>query len=411
MAVKSTGYEMTRARDPVETRRGVGDPAALLGAAALGATLMYFLDAERGTRRRHLLRDRLAHAGRVVGDGVSTTGRDLGNRARGVAAEARARVRPDDADDRVVEERVRAELGRVVSHPGAVIVTAEQGRVLLAGPVLAREAAELVSRVGKVRGVERVEDRLQPHETADGVPELQGGRPRRGGEFELAQENWSPAARLVGGLSGGALAFYGARRSDAIGTLLGVAGLALFARGSTNTDLGRLVGVGGGRRAVDIQKSITVNAPVGEVFGYFTDWENFPRWMSHVREVGASGERGAVGERTHWVVDGPAGSRVEWDAETTRLEPNELVAWKSVEGAAIRQSGTIRFEAVGEGSTRVHVRMSYNPPAGAVGHAVASLFGRDPKRQMDDDLARLKTTIETGKPPRDAVASQQATTA
>ena len=181
-----------------------------------------------------------------------------------------------------------------------------------------------------------------------------------------------------------------------------MAGLALFARGATNNQFKRLTGVGGGRRAVDVQKTINVTAPVETVFGFFTEWESWPRWMSHVRQITASGARGAVGERTHWVVDGPAGTTLEWDAEPTRFVPNEEIAWKTVEDAAVEHAGVLRFDRNADGSTRVHIRMSYNPPAGAVGHAVAALLGRDPRHQMDDDLARLKTTIETGIPPHDA---------
>ena len=93
---------------------------------------------------------------------------------------------------------------------------------------------------------------------------------------------------------------------------------------------------------------------------------------------------------------------MEWDAEITRYEAAKLVAWKSVNGAAVRHAGIMRLDENADGSTRVQVQMSYNPPAGAAGHALAVLFGADPKRQMDEDLARLKTTIETGTPPHDA---------
>ncbi|HEX7123044.1 MAG TPA: SRPBCC family protein, partial [Gemmatimonadaceae bacterium] len=148
-------------------------------------------------------------------------------------------------------------------------------------------------------------------------------------------------------------------------------------------------------------KTITIHAPIEQVWAYLTEWERFPQWMTHVREVRASGVPGSIGERTHWVVDGPAGTTVSWDAETTRLVQNELVAWKSVEGAPVRQAGMIQFERQ-DGDTRVHIQLSYNPPAGALGHAVAKIFGRDPKHQMDDDLARLKTFIETGRAPHDA---------
>ena len=378
------------------------DGLGVLGGIGIGAALMYFLDHDRGARRRALVVDKLVHAGHLAGDAIGTTARDAGNRARGAAAIARARVQPDDADDRIIEERVRAELGRVVSHPSAIVATAAQGRVTLSGPVLAREADDLLARVRRVRGVTDVENRLQPHESGEGVSALQGGIQRRGGEFELRQTNWTPAARLLTTAAGGALAIYGARRRGAVGSALGLAGVALFSRGASNTELSRLTGIGGRRDAVNVQKAIVVNAPVEDVFEHFTQWENWPRWMSHVREIRRSEPRGAVGERTHWVVDGPAGRSIEWDAETTRIVPNELVSWKSVEGAAIRHEGTVRFDRTADGGTRVQVQMSYAPPGGALGHAVAALFGRDPRRQMNDDLARFKTTLETGHPPRDA---------
>jgi len=375
-----------------------------IGALGVGAALMYLLDPDRGARRRKLVVDKLVRLGHTATDAVDTTRRDLGNRTHGLAAEARRRFRSDEADDRVIEERVRSELGRVASHPSAVTVRVVEGRVTLTGPVLARESDALLSGVRKVRGVQDVENRLALHEKADGVPALQGAEEgsRRGGEFELAQENWSPAARLLTTVGGGALAFWGARQRSPIGAAASAAGLALIARGATNTDLGRLTGVGGGRRGVDVQKTINIAASVDDVFAYMTDWERWPHWMSHVREVRASGEAGTVGERTHWVVDGPANVPVAWDAEVTQFVPNEVVSWKTVEGSPVRHAGTLRFAPNADGGTRVHVQMSYNPPAGAIGHTVAAILGRDPKRQMDDDLARLKTTIESGIPPRDA---------
>jgi uncharacterized membrane protein len=375
-------------------------PLALLGAAGLGAAAMYFLDPDRGARRRSLARDRVVHAGHVAGDAWGTASRDIGNRARGLASVARSRAQEQDVPaDEVLAERVRAELGRVVSHPSAIVVTAQQGRVTLAGPVLAREVRSLLRRVQRVRGVTDVDSRLEAHETADAVPALQGGAERRRARSELPQENWTPAARLAAGVAGGAIALAAARREDRLGNVIGLAGLALLTRSLTNTELRKLVR---SRQGIPTRKTVAVNAPVDQVFGFFTDWENWPQFMSHVRSVSASGQRGAVGERTHWVVDGPAGTAVEWDAVTTRFVPNETLSWQSVEGAAVQHTGTLQFVPLDDGTTRVHVEMSYSPPAGAVGHTVAKLFGRDPESQMDDDLARLKTTIETGRAPRDA---------
>ena len=373
-----------------------------LGAIGVGAALMYLLDPDRGARRRKLVADKLVRFGHTTTDALDMTRRDLGNRTRGAVAAARSRGRPDEADDRVIEERVRSELGRVVSHPSAISVVSADGSVALSGAVLAREVDDLLRRVSKVRGVRDVENRLDVYETAEGVPALQGGVSRPGGEFELAQENWSPAARLLTALGGGALALWGVRHKGPVGAAASAAGLALFARGTTNTDLGRLTGIGGGRRGVEVQKTINIVAPIDDVFDYLTHWEQWPQWMSHVREVHASGTPGSVGERTHWVVDGPANTPISWDAETTRFEPHRIVAWRTVDGSPVRHAGTLRLSANDDGTTRVHIQMSYNPPLGAVGHTVASIFGRDPKHQMDDDLARLKTTIEAGVAPRDA---------
>jgi len=123
--------------------------------------------------------------------------------------------------------------------------------------------------------------------------------------------------------------------------------------------------------------------------------ENFPRFMEHVRDVRVTGEG-----QWHWRVAGPAGVEVEWDAEVTRAEPGRLLSWATVETAPVESFGTVRFVPV-DGGTRVDVRLSYNPPLGAVGHAVAALLGADPKQQLDDDLLRLKSLLERGKPSGD----------
>jgi uncharacterized membrane protein len=377
---------------------------AIIG-AAVGATLMYVFDPERGTRRRKRLRDRAVHRAHATADFAGTASRDAGNRVTGLAAALASRFRTDSPDDVVIAERVRAELGRAVSHPGAIEVGAADGLVTLCGDVLDREHDDAIEAAARVKGVEAVEDLLSVHEAAGDVPALQGQGRSREARPELAQENWSPAVRFFTGAGGAALAWYGLRERGLTGALYSAAGAALLLRAATNAPLGRVVGIRGGRQALHIQKTINVNAPVEDVYAFFTEWERFPEWMTHVRSVRASGIPGAVGEKTHWEVDGPAGVPVSWDAETTEVVPRQRVSWRSVEGAAIRQSGTMRFEPNDDGSTRVNIQMSYNPPAGMAGHAVAKILGRDPKKQMDADLARLKTTIETGQPPHDAAAS------
>ena len=87
---------------------------------------------------------------------------------------------------------------------------------------------------------------------------------------------------------------------------------------------------------------------------------------------------------------------MEWDAEVTRTDPGRLISWKTVDNSTVESSGTVRFVPDGDG-TRVDVRLTYNPPFGALGHVVAALLGGDPKRQLDDDLLRLKSLLERGK--------------
>jgi uncharacterized membrane protein len=261
--------------------------------------------------------------------------------------------------------------------------------------------------VRKVRGVIDVESRLEQHESPGDVPGLQGSPRLPADKFELLQTNWTPAARLAATVAGGALATFAlgrGERGNAMTRTLGLAGLALLVRGATNKPFDELLGVGAGRRAVTVQKAINIVAPVEEVFAWLTDWERWPEWMSHVQEVSSSGQRSAEGERTHWVVDGPAGTTVSWDAITTRFVPQELVAWKTVDGSPVAHAGVMRFSRNEDGSTRVDIQMSYNPILGAAGHAFAAALRRDPKQQLDDDLARVKTAIETGVPPHDAAA-------
>jgi uncharacterized membrane protein len=391
-------------RNEIDQPRTGSNATTLLGAAAIGAGLMYLFDPVRGRRRRRLLTDQLVHATRVLGEAAGTTKRDVANRSRGLAMEFRARFGSDDADDEVVEQRVRSTLGRVVSHPRALEVVVDDGRVRLRGPVLADEADTLVRRVANVRGVVDLEDELDRYDSPEGVPALQGGDdpPRPSG----IEAEWTPTARLLSGIAGSALVAYGSRRRGPIGMLAAVAGAALFTRGTTNHELGRLVGAQG-RRGVDIVRTIEIDAPLDEVFAWFADWEQWPHWMSHVRQVRSSGaplDGPRIGERTHWVVDGPAGVPVEWDAVVTRFVPSQRVSWRTVEGAAVRHAGTLQFEPSERGGTRVQIRMTYAPPAGVVGHGIAALLGRDPRHQLDDDLARLKSTIETGRPPHDAAA-------
>ena len=221
----------------------------LLTVAAAGAGVMYLLDPDGGRRRRARVRDQLVRAAHRTGDAVDATSRDVGNRARGVVAELRSRLVNVEVSDGVRYERVRARIGSVVGHEGAVDATVSEGRVSLRGPVLADDVDRLVRRVRSVPGVREVINQLDVHDEPGGVPGLQR-RPQaaRGGEvLELLQTTWSPSARMFAALAGAAMTLWGVRRLDLPGIALTVGGVALLVRGVSSEGLSGDV-LAGGRR-------------------------------------------------------------------------------------------------------------------------------------------------------------------
>jgi uncharacterized membrane protein len=370
----------------------------LLTGIGLGMGLVYLLDSQRGGRRRALLRDSVAGAMHTTAAAAETTTRDMAKRVTGTAAELRASVSRDNATDHTIVERVRAKLGRVVSHPHAIAVSAANGVVTLSGPVLQVEVPRLLRTVEGVRGVREVINQLDEHKQAGNIPSLQGGATPPGLQPDIWQQQWAPATRFIAGAGALALAALGAQRRNVPGWLLIASGISLLARAGTNLETRRLVGIGPRRRAVDLQKTININAPVQDVYAFWTAYRNFPRFMSRVLEVRPSTREG----QSHWTVAGPAGAPIEFDAEVTEARANQIFAWRTVEGSMVGHGGIVHFEPTADGGTRVHIRMSYNPPGGWFGHSVAKAFGVDPKSSMDDDLVRMKTLIETGRPPHDA---------
>ncbi len=377
--------------------------AQFLGAGfGLGATLTYFFDPDRGRRRRARARDTITHSGHVANDVIGKTSRDFRNRVTGLVSAVQVLVKGETVDDEVLVERVRTKLGSVVSHPRAIEVTTSQGRVTLSGLILAREVDPLLECVSNVRGVTGIENRLEVHEQAENVPALQGGMLRSGETSEFLQTSWSPTARLLAGVAGGALALYGLRRRGMTGAALGALGGSLVSRALTNLQLRDLAGYG---RGINVQKTITIEAPVERVYEIWSHPENFPHFMSRVREVNNLGDG-----RYRWTVVGPAGISCSWTGAITKQVLNELLEFASEPGSAIEHHGVVHFESM-DGDTRVDVKMAYHPPAGAVGHVVAKLFGADPRSEMIADLMRMKSFIETGLQPHDAAERQTATRA
>ncbi len=377
----------------------------VIGGLGLGAGLMFIIDPSRGRRRRALIRDQMVHTGHLLARAIGVTSRDLSNRASGLLAIGNQIFEREAVSNEVLSARVRARLGRSVSHPHAISVTVTNGHVTLSGPVLAHELARALAGLSSVRGIKKVENLLTVHSQADQIPNLQGGRPRTGDRFALMKSNWSPTTRLLTGLAGSALMVNCLRRRDPLSTVLGTIGFGLFMRGVTNLEMNRLVGIGRDCRVVEVQKTININAPVERVFEFWTNYQNFPNFMSNVREVIPDGQG-----RSHWVVAGPGGVPVEWTAEITEMVPNELLVWRCIDGSAITHTGVIHFEPNRDIGTTVRIKLWYRPLAGVIGHTLARLFGSDPKSEMDADLVRMKTFIETGHPPHDAANPLPAST-
>ncbi|HEX6034030.1 MAG TPA: SRPBCC family protein, partial [Anaerolineales bacterium] len=302
------------------------------------------------------------------------------------------------APDWILEERVRSNLGRLARHSRAVDVRADGGRIYLSGPVLREDEDAIVKTALRTRGVHGVENELQMVDNPQDIPALQGEpSPRRGAVPDWQQRNWSPATRLLSSVGGSLLTMYGLTRKGVAKPVLSTAGLVLTARGMTNKDTRSLLGLSGGDNGIRVNKAININAPIDMVYHFWRNFENFSLFMNHVKEISVQNDIST------WKVAGPMGSTVEFKSRLTQDIPNDVIAWETVPDShsQIYSSGFVRFDENRDGSTRVTVQMTYIPPAGVAGHAVAQLFGVDPRQAMHEDLIRLKTLLEEGKTSTD----------
>ena len=196
-----------------------------------------------------------------------------------------------------------------------------------------------------------------------------------------------PADRTMA-LLAGALALYGVTRRGPLGFAARTLGAGMLWSELRQPTAPAAPAGRERRRTVDIQKTLFIEAPPDQVYEFWTDYENFPLFMSNVREV-----RDLGGGRSHWVVRGPGGVPIEWDAVLTEQVPGEILAWRSRPGSMLENAGAVRFRPEGEG-TRVDLRLCYSPPIGGAGRAVAELLGADPRAKLNEDLGRLKSLLE-----------------
>jgi uncharacterized membrane protein len=219
--------------------------------------------------------------------------------------------------------------------------------------------------------------------------------------------NVGDSERLLSVLGGGALGVYGLSRGDLGGLALAALSGALIYRGATgHCNLYGALGINtSGRRGpatsvpaghgIKVEESVTINRPVEDVYRFWRNLENLSRFMHHLDCVKDLGNN-----RSHWAARAPLGMTVEWDAEIINDKPNDLIAWRSLEGSEVETAGSVHFKGLSFGrGTEVRVSLKYNPPAGKAGATVARLFGRSPESEIREDLRNLKRILETGATP------------
>lgn len=199
--------------------------------------------------------------------------------------------------------------------------------------------------------------------------------------------------RILAGIAGGGLLAIGLMQRRSAGYLAMIAGGGLVCWAGS---MGRFFGARDRsrisvkkNRGIRVEKTVVIDRSPEELYRTWRNFENLPHFMEHLEEVRVLDEK-----RSHWRVKAPAGTDVQWDAEIINEHPNEMIAWRSLEGADVDHAGTVRFQHV-PGGTEVRVTLEYNPPAGSVGAAFARLFREEPGQQLEDDLLRFKHLVET----------------
>ena len=220
-----------------------------------------------------------------------------------------------------------------------------------------------------------------------------------------SDQNVAQLERWFSVVAGSALTAYGLKRRSLPALAVSLVGGVLVWRGATghcplfsalgistaSIDSDRQVSVPYGR-GIQVEKTVTINAPPDRLYAFWRNFENLPRFMENLESVEVLDDK-----RSRWVADGPAGLKAEWDAEIINEVPNELIGWRSVDGSRVDNAGSVHFtEATGGRGTEVKVVLRYDPPGGKVGAVISRMFGEDPDWQVQEDLRRLKMLVETG---------------
>lgn len=221
------------------------------------------------------------------------------------------------------------------------------------------------------------------------------------------QVNINQAERIASLIGGGSLVAFGLKRGGWDGYLMATLGGVLAYRGATgHCDVYQAFGIQTDRRTgknvsvpyelgVRVDKVITVNKPAEQIYKFWRNLENLPKFMHHLESV-----KEIDNKQSHWVAKAIGGTAVQWDAEVIHEEENRLIGWRTLPGADVPNAGSVHFTPAPDNrGTVVKIELQYDPPGGAVAAALAKLFGSDPEKQIDEDLRRFKQLMETGEVP------------
>jgi uncharacterized membrane protein len=226
-----------------------------------------------------------------------------------------------------------------------------------------------------------------------------------------SETNVADVERWASALGGAALTAFAVKQlkdRSPVGVALAAAGTTLIYRGATgHCPVYAAAGINtadgeddtraalSGARGVNLEEVVTINRPPTELYRFWRNFEQLPAFMEHLVSVTQTDQR-----RSHWIAKAPAGRTVEWDAEIINEIPDELIGWRTLDGADVISAGSVRFipSPAGRG-TEVRVRLQYEPPGGKMGAAIAWMFGEEPSQTIREDLRRLKQLMEAGEVP------------
>ncbi len=409
--------DSARQRDWQADRQNELQLGKWLAGAAVGALVMYMLDPQYGAARRAESRQKLRDIGRQTGDAFDKVVRDISSGMGPTIASAGERTGSTVAS--VAREAGRTLQGIAERETGAAAADAASGAADVSVP--GQEGDGMQSRAGGTQENRfarsdrdgRSDGRSAGNGAGSGSHSRSDSRSDYGfasgsrsgyagdgmassgmGSYGLAGPRPVSGMRSAALAGGGLLGLFGllAPRTM-VSTIAGLAGIALLARASSRQPLHTMLGAGSHARPVEIERTIRIDASPEQVYDQFADYENFPRFMSNVVHVTDLGQG-----RSHWIVKGPGGTEFAWTAALTEHDRPHRLAWRSEPGAEVEQTGTISLEPFRSG-TRVTVHITYRPPAGKVGKAIARLLGSDPARELEEDLQRMKMLIVRGARP------------